>query len=90
MKNRKARLSLLVVVLAMTAQLSLISPSIRAQNANSSTTADTGTQNDNGPSIPTSPCRRKCFISYRQCLRSKVNLKTCRVRLRVCLRRCPQ
>ena len=90
MKNRKTRLSLLIVVLALTAQLSLISPSIQAQNANSPTASDTGMQNENRPGIPTSGCSRRCWTNYRRCLRSNTNPKACRARLRVCLRRCPQ
>jgi hypothetical protein len=89
MKNRKTRLSLLIVALALTAQLSFISPSIQARNANLSTTSDTMMQrNDQG--IPASRCSRRCGMAYRRCLRSGRNARACRMMYRKCLRRCPQ
>jgi hypothetical protein len=87
MKNRKVRLSLLVVVLALTAQLSLISPSTLAQNANSSTMSEGMMQSDRS-GRSSRWCNRRCTMSYRRCLRSGGNARACRMRYRVCLRRC--
>jgi hypothetical protein len=96
MKNKEMRLSLLIVALALTAQLSFVSPSIQAQNANSSTTNESMMQNNNnnGPGIPGSPCRRRCTMTYRKCLRAADGnpgrRRACAVRFRNCTRHCPQ
>ena len=84
----KRRLTILffVAVLALTAQLSFISPVGSAQNTNSSTTM----QNDNMGIPYNQKCRRRCTNSYRRCLRSGKNAVACRKQYRNCLRRCPQ
>jgi len=93
MRNTRTGLAMLVLALALTAQLSFVSSSTLAQNSNSSTTE---MQNSNSsmmqstPGIPSSRCRRRCATSYRRCLRSSKNARACRVHYRNCLRRCPQ
>ncbi|HEX8919885.1 MAG TPA: hypothetical protein VF766_00315 [Pyrinomonadaceae bacterium] len=80
MKNKKARLYLLVVVLALTAQLSIITPSVQAQNS-----SDTGMMQTNRSDRW---CGRRCNTNYRRCVRSRRNPRACRAQLRNCLRRC--
>ena len=75
-----------IVVLAVTAQLSFLSPVGRAQNTNSSTTM----QNDNMGIPYNQKCRRRCAESYRRCLRSSQNPTACRKQYRNCLRHCAQ
>lgn len=85
--KRTTPIQFCILVLALTAQLSFISPSAGAQCSNSSTTM---TQNEN-VGIPHNPaCRRRCAESYRRCLRSDKNPTACRKQYRNCLRRCPQ
>ena len=87
MKNRHTRLSLLIVVLAVTAQLSIFSTPAQAQGLNFQPAAVAHTQ----MGIPYNRrCRRRCERAYRWCVRSGKNVRSCRVRLRNCLRRCPQ
>ena len=90
MKSR-FRFSLLFVALALTAQLSISTPSLAVgQNANSSMEAN---QNSN-MGIPSSQCRRRCTATYRRCLRAADGnpgrRRACAVHYRNCLRRCPQ
>jgi hypothetical protein len=91
MRNTRTGLAMLVLALALTAQLSFVSSSTLAQNSNSSTTE---MQNSNSSMMMSTPrssrCRRRCAVSYRSCLRSSKNARACRVRYRNCLRRCPQ
>jgi hypothetical protein len=89
MKSRHTRLSFLIVVLALTAQLSFITPTVRANNTNTSTTMqeDMGRQDDRG-SRSSWRCRRRCNAAYRQCVGTNRNSMACRRRLRNCLRRC--
>ncbi|MDX6613822.1 MAG: hypothetical protein QOD75_3008 [Blastocatellia bacterium] len=91
MITKRTGLAMFVLALALTAQLSFISTSTRAQNSNSSTVE----QNSNSSmmsqvGIPTSRCRRRCTMTYRRCLRSKMRPQVCRIRYRNCLRHCPQ
>jgi hypothetical protein len=75
-----------IVVLALTAQLSFLTPAGRAQNTNSSTTM----QNENMGIPYNRSCQRRCTNSYRRCLRSSKNPTACRKQYRNCLRHCPQ
>ena len=86
MKSKRTTIQFCILVLALTAQLSFISPSATAQNTNSSTTM----QNDNTGIPYNRACRRRCDNSYRRCIRSGKNRTACRKQLRNCLRRCPQ
>ncbi|MGA9995579.1 MAG: hypothetical protein WBP93_09200 [Pyrinomonadaceae bacterium] len=87
MKSKRRFLSLLIVALALTAQLTFLSSLTQArQNANSSTTM----AQDNRVEIPGGNCRRRCARAYRFCLRSGKNTMACRRHYRNCLRRCPQ
>ena len=86
MKSKRT-IQFCILVLALTAQLSFISPSAGAQNTNSSTTM---MQNDNMGIPYNRACRRRCDNSYRRCVRSGKNRNACRKQLRNCLRRCPQ
>ena len=91
MISKRTGLAMLVLALALTAQLSFISPSARSQTSNSSMTM----QNSNSSmmsqvGIPSSRCRRRCAVNYRRCLRNNKNPRACRVHYRNCLRRCPQ
>ncbi|MEO8435881.1 MAG: hypothetical protein ABI596_13355 [Pyrinomonadaceae bacterium] len=87
MKSKRTTIQFCILVLALTAQLSFISPSTGAQNSNSSTTM---MQNDNVGIPHNQACRRRCANSYRRCLRSGKNPNACRKQYRNCLRRCPQ
>lgn len=87
MKSKHLRFSLLLVVLALTAQLSLATPSLRVgQNANSSTTMGEATR-----PMPR-PCQRRCRVSYGMCLRradgNPGRRRACMMRYRNCLRHC--
>lgn len=86
MKSKRT-IQFCILVLALTAQLSFISPSATAQNSNSSTTM---TQNHNMGIPYNRACSRRCSRSYRACLRSSRNATACRKQYRNCLRRCPQ
>jgi hypothetical protein len=90
MKTERARVRLIVAALILIAQIALVAPMlVAAQNANTSTTAR---EKQNGTvGIPYNrACRTRCLRAYRTCLRRNKNTQACRVRLRDCLRRCPQ
>jgi hypothetical protein len=89
---KRTRLSLLVAMLMLSAQLSAAPPAARAaRNADSFTAV----QEDHGQhgqhmGIPDSRCRRRCNTEYRRCLRRSKNRRACARQLRNCQRRCPQ
>jgi hypothetical protein len=86
MKRKHTSIMFFIAILALTAQLSFISPTASAQNTNSSTTMQNGNMG-----IPYNRgCRRRCDKAYRRCLRSSKNPRACRVHYRNCLRRCAQ
>jgi hypothetical protein len=90
METRQIHLSLLIVVLALTAQLSFISPSIQAQNTKAHMTMKSRMLRTNSvPGIQGYQCNRRCNNIYESCLQSGKNPKACRVQLRNCLSRCP-
>jgi len=94
MMKKRTSIALFVAALALTAQLALISPSLQAQNSNSSTTEQNAnssmTMQNSNTGIPDSPCRRKCRRIYRSCLNHGTKPSVCRARLRKCYARCPQ
>lgn len=87
MKSKRTTFLFFIVVLALTAQLSFISPLAGAQNTNSSTTMEQNT-NSSTTMQTDNRCRRRCANSYRRCLRSGKNRTACRKQYRNCLRRC--
>jgi hypothetical protein len=84
--NSKRKFSLLIMVLALTVQLSFVVPSAQAQNANSSTPTMTGI-NPRGPN-----CLRRCRNEYRRCLvwarGNPGRRRSCALSYRKCLRQC--
>jgi hypothetical protein len=84
MKRSLVKFSLLFILLATMPQLSSGS-AFGGQNANSSTTTA-------APAPAPNPCRRRCMVGYRRCLRAAGNdpaqRKACAMRYRVCLRHC--
>ena len=82
----KRNFSFFILVLALTAQLSLVAPSVQAQNSNSSATMMESTPMQ--AAMPAGRCKRRCNASYRVCLRRGGYPRACRSRYRNCLRRC--
>ena len=82
MKTRRTRFSFLILALALTAQLSLVSPPVQAESASHRTTATA--------TLRGRRCRARCIRQYRLCTRGIVppRVARCRERLRRCLRRC--
>ncbi|HEU4595696.1 MAG TPA: hypothetical protein VFS10_11195 [Pyrinomonadaceae bacterium] len=99
MKFKRTRLSLFVIMLMLSAQLSAAPPTARAaRNTDTPKTAAQANhgqhgqhdQHDQHMGIPDSRCRRRCSNTYRQCIRRGKNRKACARQLRNCQRRCPQ
>lgn len=89
MKNTRIRFSLLIAVLALTAQLSFVNAPVQAQNANSSQTMEsTAPQTRPMPNL----CQRRCRATYSRCLRmadgNPGRRRACLVRYRNCVRHC--
>jgi len=87
MKSKHFRMNLFIIALTLTAQLAFASPTLRVgQNANSSTSTTANTP------IRPNPCRRRCAIAYRRCLRAAdgnpARRRACMLRYRGCLRHC--
>ena len=85
MKTNLIRVSLLFVLLAAVPQMpSAATFAGVGQNANSSTTM--------APEPKPNPCRHKCLIVYRRCMRvagtDAAKRKACAISYRACLRRC--
>ena len=88
MKTNLVRLSLLFVLLAVTPEmLPTLASTVGGQNSNSATTMETETT----PSPKVQRCRTKCRKAYGKCLRRRGDVRrTCLIRYRDCLRRCPR
>ncbi len=94
MRLKRTRLSLFVVMLMFSAQLSSAPPAA-ARNTGSPANAAQANhgqhgQHDQRVGIPDSRCRRRCTNTYRQCLKRGKKRKACAVQLRNCQGRCPQ
>jgi hypothetical protein len=88
MKNKLTRCALLIAMLALTAHLSFVAPSALAQNANSSTMTETAP-----PKATSNPCRHRCLVTYRKCLRgagTPGRRQACARRYRACTLHCIQ
>jgi hypothetical protein len=84
MKRNLIRFSLLIVLLAAAPQMISTATPV-GQNTNSSTMAPQPAP------MPMNPCRRRCLISYRKCLRwahTPAQRRACAMRYRMCLRHC--
>jgi hypothetical protein len=82
MRRKQARFALIVLVLALTAHLSPVHARAQGRDLKPAA-AQIG--------IPYNrACLRRCRRAYRRCLRRGVNSRACYVRLRNCLRHCPQ
>lgn len=96
MKFKRTRLSLFVIMLMLSAQLSAAPPTARAaRNTDTPKTVGQTNHDQHGQhgqhmGIPDSRCRRRCTSEYRRCIRRGKNRKACARQLRNCQRRCPQ
>lgn len=92
MKNKRIHSALLVMVLALTAQLSFAAPTGLTEQSLFYTTATAirATPASTQRQQRSWRCRRRCNQEYRLCQRGVAgpNIARCRQRLRRCLRRC--
>ena len=86
MKNKRIRFSLMIAVLALTAQLAFVTPSAQAQNSNSSEMMEQTNPGRGGR------CQRRCRVAYNRCLRNSYGnpgrRRACARRYRWCVRNC--